>query len=369
MSASFGFSFILYLLVFLRLRGNVTLSGGYKVHFHPRPKVRVGITSTGTYISTDDRRVESHLTTVAKQMLWYPFAYTILVLPIGASQYSTTSGASVPFPVIVFSAALFMLSGFVNTVLFCATRSVLPGHWRHRFNIGTTLSSERAGITLSTWGNSPWRPTESGIRKGAVAAGRSSFVIDVSVEKNVEIKYDNEPSISSLKFSSLASPTSPLRAYSGRQRADGYNHHIRRPSVLPLRDERNSISLGVDEEGDDSDLNGAHQARRPNGFDATTSRHPSYASRTRESGISESAMGLEAPASVYPFFMGASRNTDMTQPWSPSILTSGAARNQAHLSRASGDFGGNGSDTNWKGYDGRLPQSPHTGVYHSAGGE
>src|SRR5260370_26482991 len=106
------FSFILYLLVFFRLRGNIAVSDGYKIHFHQRPKVRLGRTSDGARIVTGDLRVESHLTVVAKQMLWYPVAYTVLILPMAASRFSTFSGVSVPFPVTIFTAAVFMLHGF-----------------------------------------------------------------------------------------------------------------------------------------------------------------------------------------------------------------------------------------------------------------
>jgi hypothetical protein len=342
--ASAGFSFILYVLVFLRLRGNITVSGGYKVYFHQRPKLRVGRTSAGTYILADDQRVESHLTTVAKQMLWYPVAYTILVLPIGTSRYYNNSGASVPFPVTIGTAALFMLSGFVNTMLFCATRSVLSRYWRQRPSIGTAWNSRRGDITLSTWGNSAWRRTEPGPRQGTMGAGRSSFVIDISVEKDIEIKYDDGPSPSSFRSSTPTSPACPLRVYSGRQRADDtYSSHIRQPSIPPLGDER---SLEVDGADEHSFLNsGAHPARTTNIVDATTLRHPLYISRRRERGTSEPAMGLEVPASVYPFSMAASGNTSTGQIWSPPVVTFGPTVNHAYPSRASGDFGGNGGGT------------------------
>jgi len=53
-------------------------------------------------------------------------AYTILILPIAASRFSSFAGDDVPFGVTVFTAAVFLLSGIVNVTLFTMTRRVLP---------------------------------------------------------------------------------------------------------------------------------------------------------------------------------------------------------------------------------------------------
>ena len=363
MLTSVGLSFILYFFVFLRLRGNITVSAGRKVYFHRRPKLRVGGTSGGTYISTDDRRIESHLTTIAKQMLWYPLAFAILVLPIGAARYSATSGASVPFAVLIATAALFMLSGFVNTVLFCATRSVIPVCWRERFSLKNKLKVGLGDITLSSWGNSVWRRSEPLTRKGTLSAGRPSLVIGINVAKNIDIKYDDEPTRSSLGIGSPTVPTCPLRAHGGRQRADAYSYHVRQTLIPPPRDERNNVCLGVDGEDEDGNLKeGVLQAKKPNMVDARTLYHPLSASRSRERRIFDSAKDLEAPAPVYPSPMSSPSNTNTKEPWPPSILTSGTAVGRAPLSGASGGFRSNRSGAYWSGCDIRLPQGPRTGV-------
>lgn len=367
MFTSAGLSFILYFFVFLLLRGNVTVSAGRKVYFHQRPKLKVGGTSGGTYISTDDRRIESQLTTIAKQMLWYPLAFAILVLPIGAARYSDTSGASVPFAVLVATAALFMLSGFVNTVLFCATRSIIPVCWRKRFTLRNKLNTGRGDITLSSWGNSVWRRSEPLTRKGSLSAGRPSLVIGINVEKDIDIKYDDEPTRSSLGISSPTVPTCPLRAHGGRQRADTYNYHVRQTLIPPPRDERNNGCLGVDGEDQDGNLKeGVHRARKPNMVDARTLGHPLFASRSRERGVYDLGLDVEAPAPVYPSPMTAPSNTDAKQSWSPSVLTSGTAVSYAPLSGASGGVRSNRSGAYWTGCDGRLPHSPRPGVSYPA---
>ncbi len=241
---SAGFSFILYLLVFFRLRGNITISAGYKVDFHRRPNVRIGRTEAGTYIVTDDRHVESHLTTVAKQMLWHPIAYIVLILPFAAARVSTFSGISVPPTVAIFTSAVFVLTGFVNTVLFCTTRNVLPGNWRQRFGIENLLATRGGDAGLSTWGNSIRRPPESGARMGA--PGRTSIVLNTSVEKEVETKQsEGDPSPSSIKLRTPTSLISPIQAYGGKQQADNNSFHFPNASFLPPLDELDSEHTAV----------------------------------------------------------------------------------------------------------------------------
>ncbi|KAJ6602196.1 hypothetical protein B0H10DRAFT_2230302 [Mycena sp. CBHHK59/15] len=72
------------------------------------------------------KQFEDQALAIARQMLLYPVAYTILILPIAASRFSSWSGDDVPFPVTIFSAAVFLLSGIVNVTLFTTTRRLLP---------------------------------------------------------------------------------------------------------------------------------------------------------------------------------------------------------------------------------------------------
>ena len=318
MFASAGFSLILYLLVFFRLRGNITVSGGYKIHFHQRPKVRVGRTNAGAYIVTDDRRVESHLTTVGKQMLWHPIAYTLLVLPFAASRCSSFSGLSVPFPVTTFTAAVFVLGGFVNVVLFCTTRSVLPERWRQRLGIRPTLDSGRSDASLPSR-RSFVRPTvECGSRKGVgIGIGMGNGVLDISMEKDLEIHYnDRGRSPSSLRFSA---PTTPLRAHRGRQRADRESYHIRHLSFSP-RNETLSIRSG------DSGLSaGGHSASVVNGVIKQVPDKPTHLSDVQESSMHEPPLGLGVPASLHPFDTVPPVNPDLRHARPLSVLTFEAA--------------------------------------------
>jgi len=260
MFISVGFSFILYSLVFFRLRGNISVSNVYKITFHRRPKVRAGRTCGGTYITTDDRRIESHLTTLAKHMLWYPIVYSILVLPVAASRFSEFSGRPVPFSVTMIVASVFMLHGFFNTVLFCTTRDILPGGWKQRFGLGATASTRRCDVDPSRRSDRTWF---TATRTGTVGIETAPIIRSVGVGEGLGIKYVAEPSTSYVKFGPPISPTlptSPLRAHGGGgHRADAHEHHIRRlsssaPQGASLRihfeggegDEDSGLSVGQD---------------------------------------------------------------------------------------------------------------------------
>jgi len=250
MLATAVFSFILYLLVFFRLRGNISVATGYKISFHRRPDFRIRRTSAGIYTVTDDRHVETYLTILAKQMLWYPIVYTILTLPVATARLSTFSNVSVPFPVTIFTAAVFMLHGFLNTVLFSTTRNILPGSWRQRFGLGTRWEGGRGDIDLSSRTNATWPSITTRVTVPTV--------INVDVEKDVDIKYDTEPGAAYVKFGmpmSPNTPTSPPRAHGGSgKQADTPEHQIQRLSFLAPESTGTSIRSKIVGDDEYSDL-------------------------------------------------------------------------------------------------------------------
>ncbi|KIP11516.1 hypothetical protein PHLGIDRAFT_114372 [Phlebiopsis gigantea 11061_1 CR5-6] len=124
MFVSAGLSFVLYILVFCRIRGNLLVAGR---------RVRLRLhrsTDSSRGLSADDQTIA-----VTKQMLLYPVAYTIIILPIAVCRFAAWSGAEVPFAATIFTDSLYLLSGLVNVLLFCLTRRVLPRHSvvTHRF--------------------------------------------------------------------------------------------------------------------------------------------------------------------------------------------------------------------------------------------
>jgi hypothetical protein len=349
MLASAGLSFILYLFVFFRLRGNVTVSGGYKVHFHQRPKVRVGRTDAGAYIVTDDRRVESHSTTVGKLMLWHPIAYIVLVLPFAASRCYSFSVKQVPFAVTIFTSAIFVLGGFVNAVLFCTTRNVLPERWRQRLSTGTTLGSGRGGTSLPSRRGSA-RRVESGARKGVVGTGLDSVILNIGMEKEIEFQcHGRGRSPSSLKFSPPTTPTWPLQAYSGRQRADTEGY-IRHPSFSTLRNE--GLSIRSSDCGASDFSAGVRSVSKLKEIIEQVPDQVVHPSNEQEIAIHESLPGLETPVSFHPFDTNLPANTDTRHARPTSILTfeNAVYQTSTHLSWGSGDFGSNGGGTHRPGH-------------------
>ncbi|KAL5528637.1 hypothetical protein ACEPAF_7773 [Sanghuangporus sanghuang] len=114
-------SFILYVLVFLKLRGNLLVAGG---RFRFRSVAKESAWMPYQNYEASDLRV--HMVSVAKHMLLYPIAYMILIVPIAACRFAEWTGHEVPLGAIIFSDSVFLLSGFVNTLLFVLTGRVLP---------------------------------------------------------------------------------------------------------------------------------------------------------------------------------------------------------------------------------------------------
>ena len=263
MTTSAAFSFILYLLVFFRLRGNLSVSG-YKVSFQRRPVTRIGRMGDGTLVITDDPRVESYRDSVAKRMLWYPVVYIFLILPVAASRLSTFHDKPVPFAATMLTSAVFMLHGFFNAMLFCTTRSILPGTWRQRVGLGTIWDSGRGSTNRANLTTTTCQFTFTSIAVPGTIQSSADHNIDV---EGAGIKDAAELSSSSIGSGSSPSPPSPtiptlaLQSRGGsRQRANAHEHHIRFCSPAP-RDTRTSTRSDIDvvDKGSDPGL-GVHMA-------------------------------------------------------------------------------------------------------------
>jgi len=135
-----GSSFVLYTLVFFRIRGNIEFEGG-RVSF--RKTASAGsLESNGNY--------ENRPLTLSKQMLWYPVTYTIIILPIAAARFSSWAGHDVPFEVTIFCDTVFLLSGVVNVTVFTMTRRILPPD----------------SLKIPKWSLSPWPVQEYNTEAG-----------------------------------------------------------------------------------------------------------------------------------------------------------------------------------------------------------
>jgi hypothetical protein len=91
--------FVLYTLVFLRMRGIITRENGqWFMSFK---------TARRNSIGKDEKFGRS----IARRMIWYPVAYTALLLPISFARFLDWSGVDVPSEATLFCDAVFLLSG------------------------------------------------------------------------------------------------------------------------------------------------------------------------------------------------------------------------------------------------------------------
>ncbi|KAJ7347465.1 hypothetical protein DFH08DRAFT_868056 [Mycena albidolilacea] len=189
-----GFSFVLYTLVFLRLRGNIVFEGRH-ISFR-----RTGLAWRGG---------QNRAVTLAKQMLVYPVAYTIIVLPISASRFSSFAGQNVPFEVTIFTAAVYLLSGIVNVTVFTMTRRILPP----------------ASLKIPRWGKSSPQPTSEYTIE---TTANSYHMVSVTYPEPTGAKERGNPSdtdpVGKADVSKILTP--PPRSHR-MDRDDGYNVYAR----------------------------------------------------------------------------------------------------------------------------------------------
>jgi len=151
---SLAFILILYVLLFLSLRGNLLIHEG-----------RITIRRRSSVWSVAELP-SPHLTAVAKRMLWYPISYVVIVLPITVARLASLHGDNVPQWVWNFAITLLFLSGFINVIIYTSTRQALsPLHWSaalfgprksHSRNSSSTSSQRgRVGNKTSSKPSSP----------------------------------------------------------------------------------------------------------------------------------------------------------------------------------------------------------------------
>jgi len=206
---------LLYIPLFLVLRGNLVIRG---IRFRWR-KVSPG----QAWVTPDGA---NHTHRVARQMLWYPLAYVVVVLPIAIVRWLAFSGKSVPTAATIFSGILFCLSGLINSLLYPATRpALLPTRHRDRSASGST------SLSFS--------------KRRSSGPGRQEFVhnsISFNVPRTGVISFDGSLDGNDPK---LASHPSALSEASQRRSPDGLesNHDRYEAFGLPSSD----LELGKEE--------------------------------------------------------------------------------------------------------------------------
>ncbi|KAH9852137.1 hypothetical protein C2E23DRAFT_827684 [Lenzites betulinus] len=221
MFLSAALSFVMYVLVFLKLRGNVMLHG-WRLSF------RFGRVKS----EHSARSVDSHAVNVAKSMLLYPLAYTILLLPIAVTRFVEWTGHEVPFTVTILCDSIFLLSGTVNVVLFLTTRrvlpvnSVIPRAISQRFSRGSTRDSKYSTNSTST--------TFTDIEKvvyAESALSRTDSRNSHDISARAPTRYPDTPSYS---------PTKVVEEYATDDLADDTQSRVSNDTWRPNADSRRS---------------------------------------------------------------------------------------------------------------------------------
>jgi hypothetical protein len=246
---SAGISFVLYTLVFLRLRGNITVNGW---RFSFRRRVVVKGYSNRQFKAVTDPSQNTHVMKVARQMMWYPIVYTILIVPIAGARFASFAGKLVPYEATIFADTIFMLSGFVNAVLFTTTRRVIPAS-----SIFPKFIRERFSITSGSGVNTQQRPCS--ISSPATQYPNLGII---NIEKDME--YDLESSSNGGSYRMSQRPIRPFDnvanfnqrilgspVATGRQDDDmetaGVPSRRREPSIRSTNSDGSGANTGVED--------------------------------------------------------------------------------------------------------------------------
>ncbi|KAH9941236.1 uncharacterized protein BXZ73DRAFT_75195 [Epithele typhae] len=119
-------SFFMYMIVLLRVRGNLTRDSQGKWHLRFVPhgeRWRLAIRRDS---------VDECMMNVAARMIWYPscgpgqVAYTILLVPVTVARFWEFGGHHVPFRATIFADFVFNLQGVANVLLLLITHRFVP---------------------------------------------------------------------------------------------------------------------------------------------------------------------------------------------------------------------------------------------------
>ncbi|KAF8754125.1 hypothetical protein RHS01_06207 [Rhizoctonia solani] len=177
-------SIVLYSILFLRMRGYISVDPRRWTHvrFHWRRTS----SSEMSYVTGPNgvrlqamatpsgRLVIKQETKDALKMLYYPAAYTALVLPLSIARWSTfdptkppdleRTAAETPFTATAIVVTIFGLSGVVNVIMFITTRPNVLGFGARRQARADRLR-EQGPTGLSTFGSIG--PTARGFGSGS----------------------------------------------------------------------------------------------------------------------------------------------------------------------------------------------------------
>ncbi|KAJ3712752.1 hypothetical protein DFJ43DRAFT_1034499 [Lentinula guzmanii] len=171
---SAGLSCVLFTIVLLRVRGNLLIIDGRWKFQHVR-----SCDSWQLAFSRD--LIDTAMLRFAQSMVWFPIAYTIVLLPSGIAGFGAVSGRPVSPGVEIFTGVTYNLTGLINVLLLLTTRQLYPDMELPEFNTqrnqqATMQLMESGGVTPFTLARSLTAESYHRQRETVLALHRATSV-------------------------------------------------------------------------------------------------------------------------------------------------------------------------------------------------
>lgn len=187
-------SFVLYVIVLLRVRGNLVKDS------EGRWFLRWVSRNESWQLAFARDYLDSCTIKMVAIVVWYPVTYTILIVPISIARFTSYAGAPVPAGFTFMADMIFALGGFVNLLLFLSTRRFIPD-LQTTPDFSTPRSRPSKGQVLS--GVTPFVFTSPEV-------GAQTVMMTVFSERHAPVSWsDRRPEIEALNHGkSVGSPMS-----------------------------------------------------------------------------------------------------------------------------------------------------------------
>jgi len=116
---SAGISILLYTGILLRVRGNI-------IRVKEQWKLRWVAREESWQLAISRDVIDTSMLRVARRMVWYPVAYSIMLIPVSLARLISFGGHNVPFWATILADTIFNLQGFANVIIFFFLRRFVP---------------------------------------------------------------------------------------------------------------------------------------------------------------------------------------------------------------------------------------------------
>ncbi|KAJ7048588.1 hypothetical protein C8F01DRAFT_995368 [Mycena amicta] len=149
-------SFLLHVVTFLRVRGNLLRVDG-RWHF------RVG---ASWKLALGRDYTDSAMLRLVQHMVWYPVAFAATILPVAIARIPALCGMpDIPLWLQAITGAIYDLSGLVNVVLFLGVHRLFPQpEDTPEFTVDRSVAEKENGASkdeiVKSWGVTPFLMTQ-----------------------------------------------------------------------------------------------------------------------------------------------------------------------------------------------------------------